>query len=192
MSDDRPASEQPALNPRAASNPGRLSFLPFGPPVIFIGEAQWVIFVGLHRSFFASPVWLAIFIAAEASILLLTLRSFWRVARNQWVNNFWPAFIALMYISQFLALMSILDWSVAAAVSHSFAGGQHPYGLTKTDAFYFAVTTFSTVGYGDIHPVSPASKLVVAFQILVGLLLTIVLVGVFVSQLISRLDGEST
>jgi voltage-gated potassium channel len=36
------------------------------------------------------------------------------------------------------------------------------------DALYFSVSTLSTVGYGDLHPTSDASKLFTAFYIIVG------------------------
>ena len=159
-----------------------------GHLLIVIGIAQWVVFSLVTKSVVTNPFLLLI----EFVILAFTFGKFWQALRVPWPNNFWPAFIALMYVSQFLALMSILDWSIAAWLSHSFIGGQHPYGLTKIDAFYFAVTTFSTVGYGDIHPNSPVAKLVVAFQIILGLLLTIVFLGVFVSQLVSRLSSKAS
>jgi voltage-gated potassium channel len=38
--------------------------------------------------------------------------------------------------------------------------------LTKTDALYFAVTVFSTVGFGDITPKSEAARVVVVVQML--------------------------
>ena len=36
------------------------------------------------------------------------------------------------------------------------------------DAFYFIVATISTVGYGDLHPMTPAGKLLVVVIILAG------------------------
>jgi len=44
----------------------------------------------------------------------------------------------------------------------------HP--LTRTDALYFAVTVVSTVGFGDIVPVSQSARLVVTVQMLLDLL----------------------
>jgi len=41
--------------------------------------------------------------------------------------------------------------------------------LTRTDALYFALTVFSTVGFGDIAAVSQAGRAVVAVQIAVDL-----------------------
>lgn len=36
------------------------------------------------------------------------------------------------------------------------------------DSFYFAVTTLSTVGYGDLHPTRPETKLFIMGYILFG------------------------
>jgi voltage-gated potassium channel len=38
--------------------------------------------------------------------------------------------------------------------------------LTRTDALYFTVTVFSTVGFGDITPKSEAARVVVIVQML--------------------------
>ncbi|MGO8982823.1 MAG: potassium channel family protein, partial [Streptosporangiaceae bacterium] len=38
--------------------------------------------------------------------------------------------------------------------------------LTKTDALYFTVTVFSTVGFGDITPKSEAARVVLIVQML--------------------------
>ena len=52
--------------------------------------------------------------------------------------------------------------------------------LTRTDALYFTVTVFSTVGFGDITPTAQAARLVVVVQMLgdlvfVGLVLRVML-----------------
>jgi voltage-gated potassium channel len=43
--------------------------------------------------------------------------------------------------------------------------------LSRTDAVYFTVTVFATVGFGDISPVSTAARVVVTFQMFANLLL---------------------
>ena len=42
--------------------------------------------------------------------------------------------------------------------------------LSRTDALYFAMTVFSTVGFGDIAPVGEAARIVTMTQMVVGLL----------------------
>ena len=36
------------------------------------------------------------------------------------------------------------------------------------DAFYFVIETVSTVGYGDLHPLTPAGKILVIAIIITG------------------------
>ena len=42
-------------------------------------------------------------------------------------------------------------------------------GLKWLDAFYFCTITLTTVGYGDITPVSDAAKLFTMFYVLIGI-----------------------
>ena len=42
--------------------------------------------------------------------------------------------------------------------------------LTRTDGLYFTVTTFATVGYGDISPQTELARVLVTVQMLVGLI----------------------
>jgi hypothetical protein len=49
------------------------------------------------------------------------------------------------------------------------------------DAFYFIVTTVSTVGYGDLHPVTPVGKLLVIIIIFAG-------VGCFVGVVVNSIE----
>jgi voltage-gated potassium channel len=65
----------------------------------------------------------------------------------------------------FLLLFASSYFAIGRANPANFS--QH---LTRTDALYFTVTTFSTVGYGDITAVSQAARLVVTAQMLLDLL----------------------
>jgi hypothetical protein len=47
--------------------------------------------------------------------------------------------------------------------------GSYTEPMTRLDSLYFTVTTFATVGYGDISPVSEAARLVATLQMLLGL-----------------------
>ena len=65
----------------------------------------------------------------------------------------------------FLLLFASAYFVMARASPASFS-----HTLTRTDALYFTVTTFSTVGYGDITPVSQAARLMVTAQMILDLL----------------------
>jgi len=49
---------------------------------------------------------------------------------------------------------------------------------TKTDSLYFTVTTVSTVGYGDIHPVGQGARAVVTVQMVLDLVFVAALASV--------------
>jgi voltage-gated potassium channel len=56
--------------------------------------------------------------------------------------------------------------------------------LTLLDALYFTVVTMSSIGYGDIHPTTPESKIFTIFIILTGLTLLFYLVSALVSSFV--------
>ncbi|HVV14534.1 potassium channel family protein [Amycolatopsis sp.] len=61
--------------------------------------------------------------------------------------------------------------------------GSFSLALTRTDSLYFVVTTFATVGFGDIVAVSTAARVLVTFQMIgdllvLGLVLRLILVAV--------------
>jgi len=64
---------------------------------------------------------------------------------------------------------------VVFAVSYLEMGRSDPgtwsESLSRMDALYFTVTTFSTVGYGDITPVTQAARAVVTLQMALDLLI---------------------
>lgn len=100
------------------------------------------------------------------SSVLLTLLRFFRGVRGAW---------------------SIPDFrSVLALVAMTLASGtiffHNVEGWSWIDAFYFSVTTMSTVGYGDLAPKSDFGKLFTTLYIVVA-------VGLFVALVSFLADG---
>ncbi|MFW6136640.1 MAG: potassium channel family protein [Candidatus Aminicenantaceae bacterium] len=60
----------------------------------------------------------------------------------------------------FIIFISIL---VAGSVTFSLLEG-----IPLTDAFYFTIATISTVGYGDVHPITNTGKIVAVLIIILG------------------------
>jgi voltage-gated potassium channel len=65
----------------------------------------------------------------------------------------------------FLLLFASVYFVMARASPASFS-----HDLTRTDSLYFTVTTFSTVGYGDITATSQTARLIVTAQMILDLL----------------------
>ena len=72
------------------------------------------------------------------------------------------AFEALGLILPFYLLVFASTYFVMQRVS----AANFTQSLTRTDALYFAVTVFSTVGFGDITPKSEAARVVLIVQML--------------------------
>jgi hypothetical protein len=68
-------------------------------------------------------------------------------------------------IPLFLVLFAWIYLTMSHADPGAFAGGM----LSRSSALYFAVTVFSTVGFGDITPKTDPARLVVTVQMLADL-----------------------
>lgn len=58
--------------------------------------------------------------------------------------------------------------------------------LTKTDSVYFTLSTLTTVGYGDIAPVTEHCRVIVSAQMAGGLIFGAVLVALLVARIAAR------
>ena len=57
-------------------------------------------------------------------------------------------------------------------------------------SFYFIITTFSTVGYGDIYPITMGGKIFTFFILLIGVGVVTVPAGLVASALSQARDIE--
>ncbi|MFB0838642.1 potassium channel family protein [Arthrobacter sp. E44] len=88
-------------------------------------------------------------------------------------------------ILMFLCLFALLYVSLSVTDNSSFNEA-----LSRTDALYFTTSTFATVGFGDITPVSELARALVSVQMIadLGALLVIVKVAFFTAA--RRLGGQ--
>ena len=64
----------------------------------------------------------------------------------------------------------LLLFATAYSLMSSASPGSFTEPMDRTDAIYFTVTVFSTVGFGDIAPVSGSARVVVTLQMVGDLL----------------------
>jgi hypothetical protein len=105
-------------------------------------------------------LWLAAAMAAFIAIIALQTRTI--------MTSRHPRLRAIeamsVVIPLFLVMFARIYLTVAAVTSHAFS-----VDLNRTRALYFTITVFSTVGFGDITPQTDFSRLVVAVQMLLDL-----------------------
>jgi hypothetical protein len=114
-----------------------------------------------------SVLWLMLGLAGFGVILVVQIL---RIAHSPYPRLRAVAAM-LTSVPVFLLLFAIAYYLAEQSTSTSF--NQH---LTRTDALYFAVTVFSTVGFGDIVPTSETTRVLVMCQ-MVGDLVLIGLLG---------------
>jgi voltage-gated potassium channel len=96
------------------------------------------------------------------------------------ILRFIRAFAHGLKDAEFRALLLVLvGLLVSGTIFYSTVEG---WGLL--DALYFSVTTLATVGYGDLHPTTPLSKVFTIVYIVLG-------VGVFVA-FITKVTAHQT
>lgn len=104
-----------------------------------------------------------------------SLRVLFRMLLSRSVENSIPAMLALTFLLIGGAACGIL-----------IAEGDEPNALIKTafDAVWWATTTVTTVGYGDVYPVSTAGRVVAMIVSVFGCGLFAMLTGIFAGAVI--------
>ncbi len=130
--------------------------------------ATTVLFVGLYYLLPLDRVRVHLAVILVAGILIVLAVSVWQLRAI--TRSKYPAVRAIDALATtaplFLLLFAATYYLMARTIPASF----NPDHLTRTDTLYFTVTTFSTVGFGDITAASQAARLVVTVQMLLDLL----------------------
>jgi len=89
-------------------------------------------------------------------------------------------------------LWTVAYWLVAQVTPNAFAFNTGPKEtMVGFNAFYFSFITLSTVGYGDITPVSRIARWLAATEAMTGLLYVTVLIARLVSLYSTRKSADS-
>lgn len=82
----------------------------------------------------------------------------------------------VIWVVSFSMIVYIVEYNKGNSPFHSIG-----------DALYWGVITISTVGYGDLYPISKEAKFITAIMIGGGIILVSALTGLFSASLVSRL-----
>jgi len=101
-------------------------------------------------------------------LLILLAATIWQVRAISRAK--YPALRAVEGLAATVPLFLLLFASAYFTMARTNLASFSTHSLTRTDALYFTVTVFSTVGFGDITAASQAARLVVTAQMLLDLL----------------------
>ncbi len=107
-----------------------------------------------------------------AFLLILTrfFRGVWRGLKDPEFRGLFALAVVLMLLGT-LFYRGVEGWSVL-------------------DSLYFSVTTLTTVGYGDLAPTTPASKVFTMVYLLLGVGVLVVFVGKLASHVIEARSSD--
>lgn len=99
-------------------------------------------------------------------------------------------FAAVMTFLLLAFIYSLFYQFILALSPHAFklpsAVPPHPYRFFQNDMIYFSLVTITTLGYGDIVPVTPVARMISVVEAITGhfyvAILVAWLVGMFISQ----------
>jgi hypothetical protein len=101
-----------------------------------------------------------------AGLVGVTILVIWQIF--QIVRSDYPGIRGIEALALSVPLFLLIFAATYFLIGHSSPSSfsQH---LTRTDSLYFTVTTFSTVGFGDITATSEGTRLLVTFQMMADL-----------------------
>jgi len=148
------------------------------------GVARWRFIaspLGIVDFLAVVPFWLAVVGPADLRVVLV-----FRFVRFLKLARYSPSMrslLAALYGERralfgcFVILMGAT--TVAASIMHLVEGSVQPKNFgTIPDAMWWAIVTLSTIGYGDVVPVTPAGKIVAAATGITGLIMVALPIGI--------------
>ena len=103
-----------------------------------------------------------------------------------------PALLGVLYAERSALfasfILTLCVMCVSAELMQITEGAIQPKSFgTMPDAMYWAITTLTTVGYGDLVPVTPLGKLIAGVTMVTGLLLFALPIGILANGFVSDL-----
>jgi hypothetical protein len=116
---------------------------------------------------FTAVVDTSTFMLLAAGLLLFGVVITWQI--RSIVRSAYPALRAIEALAAAIPLFLLLFAAAYVKLADATAGAfTEP--LSRTDALYFTITVFSTVGFGDIAPVTNAARITTMLQMMCDLL----------------------
>jgi voltage-gated potassium channel len=163
----------------------RRALLRFGATVVF----SWVFIFGAYfalpigrESVFRAGVRLGVDAALVSAVV------FWQIRRIS--RAMLPELRAIEALAIVISVFLVAFSSIYLAMSHE-AARTFTQDLDHVRALYFTVTVFSTVGFGDITPRTDPSRLVVAAQMLLNLVIIGAVVRLLLDAARSRVSSTT-
>jgi voltage-gated potassium channel len=142
---------------------------------------RWLIIIGLLRASAVTAVLVAAYyllpfgrlagvplaVFLVVGLIVLAAMSVYQVRAI--INARYPAIRAIEALAATAPLFLLLFAAIYFLMAQADLNNFNVHSLTRTDALYFTVTVFATVGFGDIVATTQLARLVVSVQMILDL-----------------------
>lgn len=110
-----------------------------------------------------------------------------------WEYNYIPSLNRFTYV---LLLLALIFWTIILGFASFYTellrqNPEHFFGLQDGFlAIYFSIVTFSTVGYGDIHPASFLARITAICEIFIAMFFSLVVISTTLSWVVAHKRQE--
>ncbi len=140
---------------------GRALLASLVPTLVLIGLYAWLPLDAIADA----PVWASL---VGGGVLMIAV-AWWEVRAI--LRASYPGIRAVQALTTVVPLFLLLFAALYYVLSAQDSGLFNVHPLTRVDTLYFTITTFGTVGFGDIAPLSRTGRLLVSLQIVLDLIL---------------------
>lgn len=164
-------------------------------PLLLLSRAERrrIVIRGLARSLGVTSLLIALYYAAPlhqlarfplwvslaTGLLVLTAVTVYEVRAT--LDAVYPGLRAIEALTSTIPIFLLLFSASYFVMAQVSVDNFNVHTLTRTSALYFTVTTFTTVGFGDITAASQTARVMVMVQMVLGLIILGLGVRVFIS-----------
>jgi voltage-gated potassium channel len=120
-----------------------------------------------------TPVWISLSVALLLLLVVIVLQ-----VRGVTASRY-PGIYAVEALAVTVPFYLLMFASAYVVMAQDNAANFNTHQLTRTDSLYFVLTTFSTVGFGDITATSQSARVLVMVQVVLDLVILGLVVQVF-------------
>jgi len=119
--------------------------------------------------------------------LIFRLFKFFRYTKS--FNSFFRVLSDKKFEFEFLFILGVFTVFLSSTIMYIFEGtGNNPHINSYMDAIYWSIITISTVGYGDITPVTMVGKIITAFLVGGGFMILVLATSIVTNALSEKMD----
>lgn len=157
-------------------------------PVTLMGGIDLLAIIPFWAGFFVPVAWLGVI----RSLRILRLLKLYRYSKS--LQSFVGGLVRAKRQLGGVTIIVAVTIAFSAVAIYEFEKGSQPENFgTLTNCVWYTVVTLTTVGYGDISPITPGGKFFAQFMMLAGLGIMASFIGVVGGAVVAELeDGTVT